>query len=68
MLSLAHVDKFYQLFLSQGVGMGIGGGLVYLPSMAVQGHHWKSKRALSMGIVMSGISLNTWFMVPFSLL
>lgn len=59
MLSLAHVDKYYQLFLSQGVGMGTGGGLVYLPSMAVQGHHWKTKRALIMGIVISGItSLN----------
>ncbi|GJJ15388.1 hypothetical protein Clacol_009664 [Clathrus columnatus] len=61
MLSLAHVDQYYQLFLSQGVGMGIGGGLVYLPSMAVQGHHWKTKRALIMGIVISGTSLGGIF-------
>jgi hypothetical protein len=54
MLSLAHVDSYYQIFLSQGVGMGIGAGLIYLPAMAVQAHHWKDRRALTMGIVITG--------------
>ncbi|KIM75300.1 hypothetical protein PILCRDRAFT_680559 [Piloderma croceum F 1598] len=56
MLSLAHVDSYYQIFLSQGVGMGIGAGLIYLPAMAVQAHHWKTRRALAMGIVITGSS------------
>ena len=56
MLSLAHINRYYQLFLSQGVGMGIGTGLIYLPSMAVQAHHWKERRALAMGIVITGKS------------
>lgn len=55
MLSLSHVDRYYQLFLSQGVGMGIGAGLVYLPSLAVQAHHWQTRRAMAMGIAITGM-------------
>ena len=54
MLSICHTDKFYQLYLSQGLGMGIGAGLLYVPSVAVQAHHWRSRRALAMGIVATG--------------
>ena len=54
MLSLAHVDRYYQIILSQGVGSGIGAGLIYVPSMAIQAHHWRSRRALAMGIVITG--------------
>ena len=54
MVSLAHHDKYYQIYLSQGLGMGIGAGLLYVPAMAVQAHHWKSRRALAMGIVVTG--------------
>ncbi|KXN80861.1 Riboflavin transporter MCH5 [Leucoagaricus sp. SymC.cos] len=57
MLSICHTDKFYQLYLSQGLGMGIGAGLLYVPSMAVQAHHWRTRRALAMGIVATGSSL-----------
>ncbi|KAI0057047.1 MFS general substrate transporter [Artomyces pyxidatus] len=57
MASIAHPDKYYQIFLSQGVGMGIGAGLLYIPAMAVQAHHWRTKRALAMGVVISGSSL-----------
>jgi hypothetical protein len=56
MLSLAHLDRYYQTYLSQGVGMGLGAGLIYLPVMAVQSHHWKTRRALAMGIVITGMS------------
>jgi hypothetical protein len=56
MLSLASPDHYYQIFLSQGVGMGIGSGLIYLPSMAVQAHHWKVRRSLAMGVVITGQS------------
>jgi len=56
MLSLVQPHQYYQIFLSQGVGMGIGGGLVYVPAMAVQAHHWQARRALAMGIVITGSS------------
>ena len=39
MLSLADTSKYYQLLLSQGIGMGLGGGLVLVPAVSVQAHH-----------------------------
>jgi len=60
MLSICHEDKFYQLYLAQGLGMGIGAGLLYAPSVAVQAHHWCSRRSLAMGIVASGLSASSF--------
>ncbi|KAI0318915.1 major facilitator superfamily domain-containing protein [Amylostereum chailletii] len=57
MLSLAHPDQYYQVFLSQGLGMGIGSGLLYVPAMAVQAHHWREYRAPAMGFVITGTSI-----------
>ncbi|KZT63237.1 MFS general substrate transporter [Daedalea quercina L-15889] len=54
MLSLANPHKYYQLILSQGIGMGIGSGLMLVPAMSVQAHHWRTRRSLAMGIVMTG--------------
>jgi hypothetical protein len=52
--SLAHNDQFYQIFLSMGLGLGLGAGLLYMPAVAVQAHHWHKRRALAMGVVVSG--------------
>ncbi|KAL4260548.1 Proton-linked Monocarboxylate Transporter [Pleurotus pulmonarius] len=57
MVSLAHTDTYYQVYLSQGVGLGIGAGLLYVPAVAVQAHHWKRRRAFAMGVVVTGSSL-----------
>jgi len=37
--------------------MGIGSGLLYVPAVAVQAHHWKARRALAMGVVVTGSSV-----------
>ncbi|KAF9494658.1 MFS general substrate transporter [Pleurotus eryngii] len=57
MVSLAHTDIYYQVYLSQGLGLGIGAGLLYVPAVAVQAHHWKKHRAFAMGVVVTGSSL-----------
>ncbi|KAF8229643.1 MFS general substrate transporter [Tricholoma matsutake] len=57
MLSLAHIQKYYQLFLAQGIGMGLGAGLIYLPVVAVQAHHWRRRTALAMGITVTGMPI-----------
>ncbi|KAJ8482785.1 hypothetical protein ONZ45_g14819 [Pleurotus djamor] len=57
MLSLAQPHQYYQVFLSQGVGMGIGQGILFLPSLTIVGHHFKRRRALASGIVVSGASV-----------
>ncbi|KAJ7499842.1 MFS general substrate transporter [Mycena latifolia] len=57
MLSLCKPDKYYQIFLAQGLGAGIGGGLFYVPSVAVVSHYFHERRALAMGIIVAGASL-----------
>lgn len=57
MLSLVDTSKYYQIFLSQGVGIGMGCGLMYLPALSVQAQHWRRRRSLAMGIVVSGSSI-----------
>ena len=56
MLSLVDTTKFYQIFLSQGVGVGLGIVLLFLPAVSVQTQHFNKKRALAMGIVITGSS------------
>ena len=55
MLSLA--TKYWQVLLSQGVCMGLGAGLLYIPSLALVGIWFSRKRSLAMGIVTSGIAV-----------
>ncbi|CAO2655091.1 Nn.00g101550.m01.CDS01 [Neocucurbitaria sp. VM-36] len=55
MQSLA--DTFYQLLLSQGVCVGIGCGLLYLPSLSLLGTRFKQRRATAMGIATAGIGV-----------
>ncbi|CCL98733.1 uncharacterized protein FIBRA_00738 [Fibroporia radiculosa] len=56
MLSLAKPQQYYQVFLSQAVGMGIGLGMTFLPSLSIVSQHFKKRRALAIGIVVSGSS------------
>ncbi|KAF2275990.1 MFS general substrate transporter [Westerdykella ornata] len=55
MLSLS--KQYWQVFLSQAVCMGLGAGLLYVPSLALIGIWFDKRRALAMGIVMSGIAV-----------
>lgn len=56
MLSLAKPQQLYQIILSQGFGLGIGVGMLYLPGLAVIAHHFAKYRTVAMGIVMTGSS------------
>ncbi|KAJ7915918.1 hypothetical protein B0H13DRAFT_1871661 [Mycena leptocephala] len=55
-LSLCQRQKLCQMFLAQGVGMGLGAGIVYIPSMAIVSYYFQKRRALAMSIVASGSS------------
>lgn len=57
MLSLAKPHQYYQIFLAQGVGMGIGMGLLFLPAISVTSHYFRRRRAAAMGVVLAGSSL-----------
>jgi len=57
MLSLAKPFQFYQIFLSQGIGLGLGFAMIFVPSIAVQSRYYKRRRALATGIILSGNSI-----------
>ncbi|KAG2359030.1 major facilitator superfamily domain-containing protein [Suillus spraguei] len=57
MLSLSKPHQYYQIFLSQGLGLGIAFGLMYVPSLAVISHHFQRRRTLVMTLATAGSSL-----------
>ncbi|EGO02296.1 hypothetical protein SERLA73DRAFT_71438 [Serpula lacrymans var. lacrymans S7.3] len=59
MLSLAKPNQYYQIFLSQSLGAGIGAGMIYIPSIAVVSHYFQRRRSLVMTLVASGSSLGS---------
>lgn len=44
----------WQVLLAQGVTVGIGCGLIFLPSAAIMSQYFKRRRALALGIASSG--------------
>ncbi|KAF5344396.1 hypothetical protein D9756_011351 [Leucocoprinus leucothites] len=57
MLSLIKHNQYYGAFLCQGVGVGLGGGMIYLPSLVIVSQYFDKKRAVAMPIVTAGASL-----------
>ncbi|KAF9044415.1 MFS general substrate transporter [Panaeolus papilionaceus] len=57
MLSLVKPHHYYQNLLAQGVGMGLGMGLMFLPSLTITSHYFRRKRSMAMGLVVAGSSL-----------
>ncbi|KAG6837379.1 hypothetical protein H0H93_010537 [Arthromyces matolae] len=57
MLSLIQPHRYYQVFLAQGVGMGIGLGLTFVPSLSILVMHFDRRKSLASGIALSGSSI-----------
>jgi MFS family permease len=55
MLSLCTV--YYQVLLAQAVCIGIGTGMLFVPSVAILSTYFNTKLAFAMGIAASGSSL-----------
>ncbi|KIW08583.1 hypothetical protein, variant [Verruconis gallopava] len=55
MLSLA--KEYYQVFLAQAVCIGLGAGLLYIPSLALIGLSFSTKRSVAQGITTAGIAV-----------
>ncbi|PVI02656.1 putative monocarboxylate permease [Periconia macrospinosa] len=49
--------KYYQIFLTQGVTVGIGSGIIFTCGVSLVGTYFSTKRALAMGVVASGSSV-----------
>ncbi|KAH6903251.1 major facilitator superfamily domain-containing protein [Coprinopsis sp. MPI-PUGE-AT-0042] len=70
MLSITKSGQFYQIFLTQGVGLGLAVGLLYVPALGVISQYFHRRRPLVLGIGTAGsalggmlhpIMLNKWF-------
>jgi MFS family permease len=55
LLSLS--TQYYQIFLSQGLLLGISGGLLYIPSIAIIPVYFKNRRGLALGLATGGGSI-----------
>ncbi|KAH6853946.1 major facilitator superfamily domain-containing protein [Chaetomium sp. MPI-CAGE-AT-0009] len=45
---------YWQVMLAQGIAMGVGMGLVFLPSAAILGQYFSRHRALALGLASAG--------------
>ena len=45
------------MFLSQGLGMGLGAGLVFAPCTTAVGVHFRRRRSLAIGLSLTGASV-----------
>ncbi|PSR71991.1 hypothetical protein PHLCEN_2v12201 [Hermanssonia centrifuga] len=55
MLSLCQPGRYYQFFLSQGVGLGLGMGMLAVPSASIASHYFRTNQARANGIVFAGL-------------
>ena len=62
----SQVDSIYTGYLTIGVGVGVGGGMIASPMYSTAGGWFVRRRALAMGLVASGNGLGTLLLVPFA--
>ena len=58
------IGDIYTLTIVYGALMGVGMGMVYLPSMLSVNMYFESKRALAVGLVTSGSSAGFFILAP----
>ncbi|KAG2015229.1 monocarboxylate permease, variant 2 [Coprinopsis cinerea AmutBmut pab1-1] len=58
-LSASYANKYYQVFLSHGVALGLSAGLIYIPSLGIVSHHFQKRRPIALGIISSGAALGS---------
>ncbi|KAG2058344.1 MFS general substrate transporter [Suillus hirtellus] len=57
LLSFSKPKQYYQIFFSQGLGLGMAFGLTYIPGIAIISHHFRRRRTLVMTFIAIGTSL-----------
>ncbi len=60
----SRVDTVATGYLTYGVGVGLGGGMIVTPMYAIAGGWFVRRRALAMGVVATGNGLGTLILVP----
>ena len=62
----SHVDAIHVGYLTIGVGVGVGGGMIATPIYSTAGGWFDRRRAVAMGLVASGNGLGTLVLVPYA--
>jgi MFS family permease len=60
----AAADRLWIAYLTYGVGVGVGVGCTYVPIIAAVGGWFEHRRALAVGVAVSGIRLDTLAAAP----
>jgi MFS family permease len=50
-------NSFWETMLAQGIGCGIGVGLLFLPAISILSQYFFRRRALAIGIAVTGSSI-----------
>lgn len=67
MLSISH--EYYQVLLAQGICVGIGAGLIFIPGVAILSTYFDKKLAIANGIAAAGSGVGEWsayWMLPYA--
>jgi MFS family permease len=48
---------YYQVILAQGVCVGLGGGFLFIPSVAIIATYFRKRRSFAIGLAASGSSI-----------
>ncbi|KAI1498988.1 putative monocarboxylate permease [Biscogniauxia marginata] len=49
--------QYYQVLLAQGFAVGIGAGMVFIPSVAIVGTYFSTRRSTALGLAATGSSI-----------
>lgn len=60
----AAADRLWIVYLTYGAGVGLGVGCTYVPMVAAVGGWFERRRALAVGVAVSGIGLGTFVAAP----
>lgn len=55
----AECTQFWQLFLTQGIGLGVGCGFVFSPAIVIVSHWFSKRRGLALSITAIGSALGS---------
>jgi nitrate/nitrite transporter NarK len=65
MMMLSLCERYWEVFLAQGVVAGVGCGLVFIPSVAILPTYFDTKKGLVNGIASSGSGLGMFLFQSF---
>ena len=64
MMALSFATQYYQIILAQGVCLGLGAGIVYVPSLALIAASFTKKRPIAVALATSGANFGNRLLTP----